>query len=140
MTGVQIALVALVVVLAVATVIGLAFSRWQTLNRRVGSFTCAVRRGTGDAPWVSGVAQYGAESLYWWRLWTLSPRPARTWSRSRLEVIERGALDGTSRLDRTLLVRCEIDGEQLDLVMSPEAYAGLTSWLEAAPPVGHRVI
>ncbi len=137
MNGLHVALVALLAVLALLVLLGLGFSRWHSITRRVGSFSCTLRSGSR---WVPGVAHYGARSLYWWRLWSLAPRPEHVWPRGGIDVLDRHPTDGSQGLTGPLLVRCRVDGEEVELVMSPEAYAGLTSWLEAAPPVARTVI
>jgi len=134
------AFVALLLVVAALVVLGLGLSRWSSLTRRVGSFRCSLRvRGR----WVRGIAHYGARHLYWWRLRTLAPRPEQVWPRGGMEILERTALD-PAVVGGPYLVRCRVAGpgapQELELVMTPEAYAGLTSWLEAAPPVAHHVI
>lgn len=140
MTGHQIAFLALLLVVAALVVLGLGLSRWSSLTRRVGSFRCALRvRGR----LTRGIAHYGARHLYWWRLRSLAPRPEQVWPRGGMDVLERTALD-PAVVGGPYLVRCRVAGprgdEELELVMTPEAYAGLTSWLEAAPPVAHHVI
>jgi hypothetical protein len=139
-SGHHVALVALLLVAGVALVAALGLSRWQTLTRRVGSFRCAQRvRGR----WARGIAHYGARHLYWWRLRSLAPRPESVWPRGQIAVLERRtATEGPgSGTGGPLLVRLRVaPGEEVDLVMTPEAYAGLTSWLEAAPPVARTVI
>ncbi|HEY0186392.1 MAG TPA: DUF2550 domain-containing protein [Cellulomonas sp.] len=138
MNGLQVAaVVALLLVLAVVAAAGLGLSRWHSLTRRVGSFSCTLRR---DPRWVPGVAHYGARSLYWWRLWSLAPRPEHVWPRGGIAVLDRHATDGSAGFSGPLLVRCRVESREVELVMSPEAYAGLTSWLEAAPPVARTVI
>ena len=121
-------------VLAVLAAIGLVTSRLRTLSGRVGSFVCGARpkRSPGGA-WVAGIAQYGAGRLDWWRSWSLAPRPARTWLRAEFEVTARAPLAGAGR-PSLYLVQCRHLGVDFELTMSPEAYAGLTSWLEASPP------
>lgn len=141
MHEVHVALIALFVVVVVLAVGGVALSRWHTLTRRVGSFSCAVRAGGRQVP---GVAHYGARSLYWFKLRSLSFRATRTWSRSGLSVLERAPLH-EGRPGGPLVVRCQVSGdagphEQVELVMSREAYAGLTSWLEAGPTASYLVI
>jgi len=126
----------LVLVVASCVVVVLAgagawWSRRQTLDRRVGSFRCNLRRGSR---WPSGVAQYGAADLYWWRFWSLAPRPARRWDRSGLAIVGREpAAPGSD----VLLVTCRgvSGGAEVEFVlsMSREAYAGLLSWIEATP-------
>lgn len=116
----------------------LATSRLRTLTRRVGSFDCAVRHpGRTSGALTPGIAHYGVGRLDWWRVRSLSPRPARTWLRDDLRVVDR-ELAGPGSDD--LVVHCWYAGDPLDLEMSPAAYAGLTSWLEAAPPRPHGIV
>ena len=121
--------VALVCVLLAALVGGgLWFSRTRTLSHRVGSFRCAVGR-TEAGPWASGIAQYGAEQLYWWRKASLAPRPAHRWKRRGLAVLERVDA-GHGNVVVTFRAAETSTGY---LLMTREAYAGLTSWIEATP-------
>jgi hypothetical protein len=118
-----------VVVVLLLAAVALWFSRVHTLNRRVGSFHCAVGR-TPDGPWSSGVAQYGTDRLYWWRYRSLATRPRARWQRAGLSVVERrehgaGQVVVTSRPGAA--------PQDVHLLMSAEAYAGLTSWIEATP-------
>lgn len=140
MTGHQIAFLALLLVVAALVVVGLGLSRWSSLTRRVGSFRCSLRVGTR---WSRGIAHYGARHLYWWRLRSLAPRPGQVWPRAGMEVLERTAVDAAV-VGGPYLVRCRVPGptgaQEVELLMTPEAYAGLTSWLEASPPVPHHVI
>lgn len=125
-----------VIVLALVAIgtLGLGGSRLRTLSGRVGSFVCGARlvQPPGGAA-VQGIAQYGAGRLDWWRSWSLDPRPAHSWQRTKLVVTghERLAVPGRPDL---FLVRCQHLGVDFELTMSPEAFAGLTSWLESAPP------
>lgn len=114
--------------------LGLGASRLRTLSGRVGSFVCGARpaQPPGGA-WVTGIAQYGAGRLDWWRSWSLAPRPTRSWQRTEFLVTGRVPLDSAGRPD-LYLVRCRHLDVDFELTMSPDAYAGLTSWLEAAPP------
>jgi len=125
---------------AVCVGLGLGASRRRTLTRRVGSFDCGlVRTSVRGAAVSPGKCQYGSANLYWWRSWSLAPRPARTWVRSQIEVVERTLLDDVRATGR-VSVRCRTQDGSFELRMSREAYAGLRSWLEAAPPVLHRVV
>ena len=127
--------------LAVVLVVVLFVSRQRTLSLRVGAFTCLVRPDPApDATWTAGTAQYGVDQLVWWRTLSLSPRPARSWSRSRLILLEREPLDETDDAGRPMLrVHCHHDQEAFQLRMSVPALAGLVSWLEAAPRSGRVV-
>ncbi len=136
--GIVVAIAALVVL-----AVGGAFlwlSRRHTLDRRVGSFRCGLREGVR---WPGGVAQYGAATLYWWRSASLAPRPARRWERQSLTVIERRPSQLPEAAGQ-LVVRCRARSDGLpvefELMLSPEAYAGLTSWIEATPSGVGKVI
>ena len=116
-------------------------SRVRTLSRRVGSFECAFSRATDStAPWITGIGQYGAESLYWWRWWSLAPRPTRAWLRSGMIILEQLPVADARGYEGQVVVRCRTRDDAFDLLMSAEAYAGLASWLEAAPPAASHVI
>ncbi len=125
--------------LVAVVVVVLYTSRQRTLWGRVGSFGCLLRADPpADAAWSAGCAQYATGRLVWWRTLSLSPRPARTWQRSELALVERTVLDGVDDAGRPLvLVRCQHGQERFQLTMSSGAYAGLVSWLESGPrPVG----
>lgn len=125
------------VILAVLAlvIVSVAISRLRSLGHRVGSFECAVMLvGPSHPSPVRGIAHYGVGRLDWWRRWSLSPTPAESWSRNALEVVARDLYEDS---DDLYLVRCTYQGEDLVLVMSVQAYAGLTSWLESAPPSSH---
>lgn len=108
-------------------------TRVRSLGQRVGSFECGLRR-EGRTRWASGIASYGFDRLDWYRVLSFAPRPARSWPRSGFELTGRASrLSGGRRTSITEL-RCRSDDEEFFLAMSEQAYAGLTSWLEAAPP------
>jgi len=125
--------VVLVVLLGLGTLL-LGASRLRTLSGRVGSFVCGayLAKSAGGAA-AAGIAQYGAGRLDWWRSWSLALRPTRSWQRRELLVIGRERFVSPGRPD-LYLVRCRYHGVDFALTMSPDAFAGLTSWLEAAPP------
>lgn len=128
MSGIVVTLGCVVVVLLLV-VAALWFSRVHTLNRRVGSFHCALGR-TAEGPWSTGVAQYGSDRLYWWRYRSLATRPRARWQRVGLTVLER-----REHTAGQVVVTCRpgSSSDTVHLLMSAEAYAGLTSWIEATP-------
>jgi hypothetical protein len=133
-TGTVVAAALGAVVLVVVVVAVLGASRLRTLSGRVGSFLCAAR--LADPPggaWSAGIAHYGAGRIDWWRSWSLAPRPARSWQREDIEVTGRVPWSGSADPDQ-VLVRCRYRGTDYELTMSRDAFAGLTAWLEAAPP------
>jgi hypothetical protein len=123
------------VLLVVGGFLGLYISRQRTLSRRVASFTCLLNVGeTVGRMWQPGVAQYGRDRLMWWRTLSLSPRPARVWSRSELRLEERNPAGQEDEDGRPmLLVRCRHGSDVFQIMVSAPAYAGLLSWLESAP-------
>lgn len=128
--------------LLLGTVLALFWSRQSTLSRRVGSFACGLRAdGPVEGRWATGIAHYTSSRLVWWRVLSLSPRPAAAWSRDELTIVERIALPEVDDRGRALLlVRCVHGGDAFQLLISAPACAGLVSWLESGPrPVG-RVI
>jgi hypothetical protein len=135
------AVVGVVLLLVAVGVLGLFLSRQTTLSGRVGSFTCGLRSLDAGAAWSSGIAQYGTGRLLWWRVLSLAPRPARSWRRTELALLERSDTgERDQRGQRVLRVRCRHAEETFELMMSEAACAGLVSWLESGPrPVG-RVI
>ena len=126
--------------LALLLVAGLVlFSvRRVTLARRLGSFDCSVRMVAEGRSWMVGVACYGPDRLDWYRVFSLSPRPSRSWERSRLEVVgQRVPVGGevvVVVLPEVSVISCRYDGDEVDLAMSAEAYTGLASWADAGPP------
>lgn len=129
-----VAWVVIAVLVVLALIVAAGVSRLHTLSRRVGSFPCAARPyGNAQAAWSLGIAHYAVGRIEWWRCWSLSPRPARTWFREQLAVVDRRPLDAAGQPGQ-YLVRCRYDGVDFELTISAGAYAGLASWLEAAPP------
>ncbi len=112
--------------------------RRVTLARRLGSFDCSVRMVAEGRPWMVGVACYGTDRLDWYRVFSLAPRPSRSWERSRLEVVgQRVPVGGEVAVvvvPDLSVISCRYDGDELDLAMSPDAYTGLASWADAGPP------
>lgn len=133
MRGVVVGL-ALGTALLAVVVVGLWLSRSRTLDRRVGSFQCASGP-TVDGPWSPGTAQYGSAALYWWRRWSLAPRPRNRWERSRITLVERHWRDADAPAGgRLIVVTCRAGTENdVHLLMTGEAYTGLASWIEATP-------
>jgi hypothetical protein len=113
--------------------------RRRLLARSGGTFDLSVRvrayrprRG-----WVLGVGRYNSDALEWFRIFSLSVRPARTYRRSRLEVGPRRSVQRVEEYalyDDAIVVECRYGGEPVELAMTEAALTGLLAWLEAAPP------
>ena len=124
--------VALLAVLALLAGLVLLL-RVRGLSRVVGSFDCAWR-GADSQDWVSGVAGYGVDRIDWYRMVSLRPGPEARWRRDELVIDpSRRVLPGSSW--GAVEVRCHARGGEFYLALEPAALAGLTSWIEASPPV-----
>jgi hypothetical protein len=117
---------------------------WLILRRRLlarngGTFDLSVRvrpqrPGRG---WVLGLGRYDQDALEWFRIFSLSLRPAQSYRRCALEVASRRRVQGAEEYELyadAVVVECRYRGEALELAMTESALTGLLAWLEAAPP------
>ena len=113
--------------------------RRRFLARHGGTFELSyrVRSERAGRGWLLGLGRYSGDSLEWFRIFSLSPRPKRTWPRGGLAYAGRRDPEGSERMslypDHTV-VRCEADDGLLELAMAPSSLMGFQSWLEAGPP------
>lgn len=129
----------LVVLYGVALVV-----RRRLLARNGGTFELSVRvrdRHIGRG-WLLGVGRYSGDSLEWFRIFSLSPRPKRRWVRATLEYETRRHPEGHEAVALYadhVVVECTTPQGPVELAMSPSSLMGFQSWLEAAPPgiTGH---
>jgi hypothetical protein len=94
----------------------------------------AVRDGRG---WSYGIAQYGADHVDWYRIFSYAFRPAAVLTRRDLEVIGRREPEGTEELalfPGWAILDCRFGSGYAELALSEDALTGFLSWLEAAPP------
>ena len=94
----------------------------------------AVRDGRG---WSYGIAQYGADRVDWYRIFSYAFRPAAVLSRRDLEVVGRREPEGTEELalfPGWTILDCRLGSGYAELALSEDALTGFLSWLEAAPP------
>ncbi|HET9170835.1 MAG TPA: DUF2550 domain-containing protein [Actinospica sp.] len=94
----------------------------------------AVRDGRG---WSYGIAQYGADRVDWYRIFSYAFRPAAVLGRRDLEVIGRRDPEGTEELalfPGWTILDCRLGSGYAELALSEDALTGFLSWLEAAPP------
>ncbi|ASE09342.1 DUF2550 domain-containing protein [Jonesia denitrificans] len=118
------------------------YLRLRRLSRQVGVFDCAwrahsgpaVSRAGGGEHWAQGLAEYRTEELVWWRLYSLSLTPQERWSRQGFDITGRVPLDQAD-LPGLYLVQCRQGADSFELMMSAEAYHGLSSWTESGPPM-----
>jgi hypothetical protein len=134
-------IVLLVALLLILPLVVLALRR-RWLARQGGTFECSLRlsRPSGSG-WALGVARYNAENLEWFRFFSYSVRPRKTFVRHEVNVLESrepDPVEAVSLYAGQQIVRIETRtderAETCDLAMSGESLTGLLSWLEAAPP------
>lgn len=129
-----------VVAAVLVVVIALFVLRRFLLTRELGTFDCSLRRedsGHSQGRWMVGVARYESDRLDWFRIFTMSPRPRRSFARGRLVILDRREPDGPevySVVPGSVIVRCAYGAAVLELAMSDPAYSGFATWLESAPP------
>jgi hypothetical protein len=127
-------LVVLVVLYGVALVV-----RRRAVSRHGATFELSVRLRQ-DRPgrgWVLGLGRYQGDTLEWFRIFSVSPRPKRLWRRSELEYVGRRVPTGpecaTLYADH-LVVECRTPAGTVELALAPSSLMGLQAWIEAAPP------
>jgi len=113
--------------------------RRRVLARHGGTFELShrVEADPDKSSWVLGLGRYSGETLEWFRVFSLSPRPKRTWRRTGLSYDGRRAPVGPERASLYpdhLVICCQVPGGELELAMSAGSLTGFQSWLEASPP------
>src|SRR3954451_12499942 len=128
------------VALVVLTCYGLLLVvRRRVLSRNGGTFELSLRVRSSEAGrgWVLGLGRYREERLEWFRIFSPSPRPRRTWQRSVLEITgqrEPTGAEAFALYGGHLVVECRTPRGPVELAMSPSALTGFSSWLESGPP------
>ena len=107
------------------------------LRRALGTVDASIC--SANHRWAMGVCRYRESGLEWLRLFSLSPLPSKTMARSKISML--GRREPTEQeLTRvpsgTVIVVLSYNGEEVLLAMKFDAYAGLSSWLEAGPHTG----
>jgi hypothetical protein len=111
--------------------------RW--LSRNGGTFELSYR-ARGDTPgrgWLLGLGRYAGETLEWFRIFSLSPRPKHVWQRSTLNYVDRRDPEGVEQLSLYpghVVIRCETPDGDLELALGASSLMGFQSWLESGPP------
>lgn len=128
------------ILLLLALLYGLALVvRRRLLSRNGGTFELSYRVRT-DRPgrgWVLGLGRYSGERLEWFRVFSLSPRPKRSWVRESLTFDGRREPLGAEQMSLYpdhLVIHCQTADGEVELAMSAGSLTGFQSWLEARPP------
>ncbi|GAA4030336.1 MULTISPECIES: DUF2550 domain-containing protein [Arthrobacter] len=107
------------------------------LRRALGTVDASIC--TAGNSWRMGVCRYQDSELEWFRLLSLSFRPKHSFRRSSLELLGRRKPteeERTKLQPDVVVVELRHEGQSFMLAMRFDAYAGLSSWLEAGPVVG----
>jgi hypothetical protein len=113
--------------------------RRRLLSRHGGTFELSyrVRSERAGRGWLLGLGRYSGETLEWFRIFSLSPRPKRSWARSQLSYGGRREPEGVEQVslypDHVVIYCTTPDGE-IELALGPSSLMGFQSWLEAGPP------
>ena len=113
--------------------------RRRYLARHGGTFELShrVRPHRDGRGWVLGLGRYSGERLEWFRIFSISLRPKRSWARTDLSYDGRREPLGAELLSLYpdhLVIQCQSRGEVVELAMSPGSLTGFQAWLEARPP------
>lgn len=113
--------------------------RRRVLSRHGGTFELSyrVRSERAGRGWLLGLGRYSGETLEWFRIFSLSPRPKATWARSDLVYDGRRAPEGAEEMSlypEHLVIELTSRDAALELAMSPASLTGFQAWLEARPP------
>ena len=128
-------ILALVVLLGVALIV-----RRRLLSRHGGTFEVSyrVRPGNpGGGGWLLGMGRYAGDSLEWFRIFSLSPRPKRVWDRHALVYVRQREPEGVEQLSLYpghVVISCDTADGPVELALGRSSLMGFQSWLEAAPP------
>ena len=128
------------VLLLLAILYGLALVvRRRVICRHGGTFELSYRvRPSGDGRgWVLGIGRYSGERLEWFRVFSLAPRPMRSWARDELSYD--GSRDAMGAEQMSLypdhvVIHCQTRDGEVEVAMSTASLTGFQSWLEARPP------
>ena len=109
------------------------------LQRLDGTIELSLRlkRPGHGRGWVHGVGRFAGDELLWFRVFSLSPRPRRRYSRRDLEVLRRRDPSGDelkALQDAAVVMECRTGDRPVELAMSGSAVTGFLAWLEARPP------
>lgn len=113
--------------------------RRRVIARNGGAFELSYRARAAKTGrgWVLGIGRYSGDSLEWFRIFSLNPRPRKVWRRLDLTYDGRReavAGESMSLFADHVIVTVQSAGDPIELAMSKESLYGFASWLESAPP------
>ncbi|HEY8294026.1 MAG TPA: DUF2550 domain-containing protein [Micrococcaceae bacterium] len=128
--------IAALFLLCVLTLCLFGVRRFQ-LRSALGTMDASICSPVGR--WQMGVCRYQDAGLEWFRLLSLSPVPVYRFRRHALELVGRRRPTESERTKvqpDVVIVTLRYEGTEVLMAMKFDAYAGLSSWLEAGPVIG----
>jgi hypothetical protein len=132
------------VLIALVLLYGIALiARRRMLSRHGGTFEVSyrVRPEKAGRGWLLGLGRYSGETLEWFRIFSLSPRPKRVWGRDELKYAARRDPAGAEQMSLYpdhVVISCRSSDGEVELAMAPSSLMGFQSWLESGPPGSSR--
>ncbi|MGY6480076.1 DUF2550 family protein [Actinotignum sanguinis] len=123
--------VALIVVLVLLALLIYFLARVRYLFNQWGSSQAAVRR---QHRWHTGVVFFRTDALEWFRVASLSWRPALRLDRCSLSI------NLVKVRDDIATARVGDAHTEIDMAMSCQAHTALVAWADSAPPRGDWVL
>ena len=129
-----------VAVLVLLVALGFALvARRRWIARDGGTFELSYRMRS-VAPgrgWVLGIGRYSGEDLEWFRIFSVSLKPRRTWHRKTLEYVgsrDPEGIETMSLYPDSVVVSCTAPEGTVQFAMSRPSLTGFQSWAESGPP------
>lgn len=136
MSAPQFLVVCGILALLIVAFIVLLVVRLAVLTRLPGALQCSYHK-FGSRRWRTGILRLQPHELQWYPSFALTYRPSHRYSRS-LFVIESHM---RMRAEETFVVVNVLHGEEhFTWAMSDDAFSGLVSWIDAAPPSEEPVL
>jgi uncharacterized protein DUF2550 len=121
----------------------LVFVRRRLIARSGDVFVAALREHAHE-PWRMGLLRLSSDTLDWFTLIGLTPRPYARWVRGSLDLGHVVAL-ADEAVDRQIIsgaLRVTFEGDEVtrghgraELAIAPAPYTAVRAWAEAAPPL-----
>lgn len=113
--------------------------RRRVLSRNGGTFELSyrVRSERAGRGWLLGLGRYSGETLEWFRIFSLSPRPKRSWPRATMTYDGRRQPEGVEQMSLYpdhVVICCHTPDGEVELALGPSSLMGFQSWLESGPP------
>jgi hypothetical protein len=113
--------------------------RRRLIARNGGTFELSYRMRTAHPGrgWLLGLGRYSGDTLEWFRIFSLSPRPRMSWSRQHMTYSGRRELVGAEEMSLYaghVVVCCSTPDGPFEIAMSEASLTGFQAWIEAGPP------